>query len=359
MDRAQDTNSGVLAGQVVGVKSNIRVARQAWTAGIGARAGHRAAQDAPVVALCRAAGATILSRLSMDEGALGAATDNPHFGRCENPTRPGYSAGGSSGGSAAAVAAGAVGAALGTDTLGSVRIPAAYCGVYGLKLGPDVVSMDGVMPLAPSLDALGIIAATPKPIADLLNVLIPDSKASVLTGWAALPDTCLPECTPDILSDYRQASDRMQSLFGPPQLLDGLNLAGLSKDAFVLTEHEAVSSLGDQTGLSCGLSKLIDYGRSLTPEKLAPRRARLAAARSGVCQALAHSRVLLMPTVAEPAFAHGAQPPVGQADFTALANIAGLPALAIPAPRTPAPGSIQLVGPPGAEMSLVELATRL
>mgnify|MGYP000153026470 CR=1 FL=1 len=107
VDRAQAQSVGPLSGRVIGVKSNISVAGQAWTAGFGARAAEIAPRDAPVIARLRAAGATLLSRLAMDEGALGAATDNPHFGRSENPRVPGHSAGGSSGGSAAAVAAGA------------------------------------------------------------------------------------------------------------------------------------------------------------------------------------------------------------------------------------------------------------
>ncbi|MEC7257857.1 MAG: amidase family protein, partial [Pseudomonadota bacterium] len=209
-DRAQATGPGPLAGRIVGVKSNICVAGQGWTGGIGSRAREIADNDAAVVAALRAAGAAILSRLAMDEGALGASTDNPHFGRCDNPAWPGHSAGGSSGGSAAAVAAGAVHAALGSDTMGSVRIPAAYCGVYGLKLGADTVDMAGVLPLAPSLDALGLFAASPGGLTELLAVLAPECGAPEISGWCILPDDSLPDCDNGIRRAYDEMCGRMQ-----------------------------------------------------------------------------------------------------------------------------------------------------
>lgn len=359
VDRAQSPKVGPLAGRIVGVKSNICVVGQAWTAGIGARTAQIAANDAPVVTALRAAGATLLSRLAMDEGALGAATDNPHFGRCENPSAPGHSAGGSSGGSAAAVAAGAVDASLGSDTMGSVRIPAAYCGVYGLKLGSEAVDMTGVMPLAPSLDALGLFAQTPQMLRGLLDVLVPGVSGAKITGWCVLPEACLADCALEMRGAYDAACAQMQSLFGAPEVMGPLDLPALRGDAFLLTEAEAVATLGDQPGLSQGLEKLIAYGWTLTPERLAEVNMRLDAARAALRRVLGKNRVLLTPTVSEPAFAHGARPPVGQADFTVLANIACLPALAIPMTGTALPLSVQIVGPPGSESALLDIAEQL
>ncbi len=96
----------------------------------------------------------------MDEAALGALGDNPVFGRCHNPRAHDHTAGGSSSGSAAAVAAGLCIAALGTDTLGSVRIPASYCGIVGFVPSAGRVDSTGVLPLAPSLDRIGVLART-------------------------------------------------------------------------------------------------------------------------------------------------------------------------------------------------------
>ena len=94
----------------------------------------------------------------MHEAALGATTDNLVYGRCMNPLLNGYTPGGSSGGSAAAVADHLCTIALGTDTLGSVRIPAAYCGVFGYIPTQARLAMDGIVPLSPTLDVAGVLA---------------------------------------------------------------------------------------------------------------------------------------------------------------------------------------------------------
>jgi aspartyl-tRNA(Asn)/glutamyl-tRNA(Gln) amidotransferase subunit A len=363
VDRAQvlAVGQGPLVGRTIGLKSNIRVAGQAWTAGIGARAGQIAKSDAQVVSLLRGAGALILSRLAMDEGALGAATDNPHFGRCENPVWPGHSAGGSSGGSAAAVAAGAVDAALGSDTMGSVRIPAAYCGVYGLKTGAGVLAMEGVVPLAPSLDALGLFARTPAVLGHVLDVLCPAPQGACppIEGWIAPDRSTLAACHPDVMSFYDEIHAALGRLLGPHGASPAMDWPGLRGDAFILTEVEAVTSLGGEAGLSAGLAKLIDYGRHMPPQKLKEAADRLHVARCVLRAALGASRVLVLPAVAQPAFVHGTRPPAGQADFTVIANIAGVPALSIPRPDARPPVSVQLTGPQGSERALIDLAARL
>ena len=153
------------------IKSNIAVAGLAWTAGIGAYRQRIATSDAFVVERLRLAGATIVGSVNMEEAALGAVTDNPHFGRTHNPRRIGYTSGGSSGGSAAAVAAGLARVALGTDTMGSCRIPAACCGVVGFKPSFGRISVRGVEPLSRRLDHVGVLAATVKDVQTCFNVL--------------------------------------------------------------------------------------------------------------------------------------------------------------------------------------------
>jgi aspartyl-tRNA(Asn)/glutamyl-tRNA(Gln) amidotransferase subunit A len=128
---------GALSGICVGIKSNIAAVGAPTHGGIKAYAGEVAREDARVVKRLRAAGADVVASLNMEEGALGAQTDNPWFGKTQNPLKIGYTPGGSSGGSAAAVAAGYVHAALGTDTMGSVRIPSSYCGLFGFKPSHD------------------------------------------------------------------------------------------------------------------------------------------------------------------------------------------------------------------------------
>jgi aspartyl-tRNA(Asn)/glutamyl-tRNA(Gln) amidotransferase subunit A len=143
----------------VGVKDVIDVAGMPTTA--ASRILHRVPErDATCVARLRAAGAAIVGKLNTHEFAFGALTNSPHFGPALNPWNSAHSAGGSSGGSGAAVAAGLVDVALGTDTAGSIRIPAAFCGVTGHRPTIGLVPTDGVFPTAWSLDTVGPLACT-------------------------------------------------------------------------------------------------------------------------------------------------------------------------------------------------------
>lgn len=127
--------------------------------------------DATVVARCRAAGAVLLGKLNMHELAYGVTTDNPHFGATHNPWDLDRIPGGSSGGAGAAVAASLCAGAIGSDTGGSIRIPAALCGVVGLKPTYGRVSRHGIVPLSWSLDHIGPLAKTAEDAALLLEVL--------------------------------------------------------------------------------------------------------------------------------------------------------------------------------------------
>jgi aspartyl-tRNA(Asn)/glutamyl-tRNA(Gln) amidotransferase subunit A len=141
----------------VGVKDVIDVAGMPTTA--ASRILHRVPErDATCVARLRSAGAAIVGKLNLHEFAYGALTNSPHFGPALNPWNPEHTTGGSSGGSGAAVAAGLVDSALGTDTAGSVRIPAAYCGVTGHRPSTGLVPNDGVFPTSWSLDTVGPVA---------------------------------------------------------------------------------------------------------------------------------------------------------------------------------------------------------
>jgi aspartyl-tRNA(Asn)/glutamyl-tRNA(Gln) amidotransferase subunit A len=148
------------------------------TCGSKIRRDQRHEQTAQVLSRLDAAGAIELGRLNLSEFALGPTGQNAHYGRACNPWDPAVITGGSSSGSAAAVASGMVFAALGSDTGGSIRLPAALCGVAGLKPGQGRVSAQDIMPLAPSMDCVGPIARS---VADLALMF------AVLTGEPAEP----------------------------------------------------------------------------------------------------------------------------------------------------------------------------
>jgi len=371
--------AGPLAGLIVGVKDNIAVAGSACSAGLGARAGAPAATDAGATARLRAAGARLVPGLAMDEGALGATGENPHFGACRNPRYPDRIAGGSSAGPAALVAAGLADAALGTDTLGSVRIPAAYCGLLGLKPTRGAIGRSGVAPLAPSLDTVGILARAPDVLARVFDVLAgPDDDdpeslpcrrgAAMPPRRIGLPDARLSaSCAPEV----RRALERAGALLAGqahrmvPVALAGWRPEALRRAAFLLVEAEGAVSFAAELAipgtLSPGLRRLLEYGRDVPAARLVAALAEMRAAAAALARALARVDALLLPGVAHVAPRRGVPPPPDQADFTALANVAGTPALVLPVavPGGGPPASVQLVGRHGAERGLIALAGQI
>jgi aspartyl-tRNA(Asn)/glutamyl-tRNA(Gln) amidotransferase subunit A len=162
---------GPLHGVPISIKDLIDVEGAPTTAASRVRMGQVAQADAPVVARLRRAGAVIIGKNNLHEFAFGTTNEESAFGPARNPHDLSRSPGGSSGGSAAAVAAGMGWASIGTDTGGSIRIPAAACGVVGLKPAPGEISTVGVVPLSPSLDHVGPIARTVSDASVLYDVL--------------------------------------------------------------------------------------------------------------------------------------------------------------------------------------------
>lgn len=163
--------TGALHGVPVAIKDNISTRHLRTTAGSKILADWVPRADAPVVQRLRRAGAIVLGKTNMHEFAYGGTCTNPHHGAVRNPWHREHVPGGSSGGSGVAVAAGLCAAALGTDTAGSVRLPACQCGVVGIKATYGRVSIKGVVPLAWSLDHVGPLTRTVADAALLLHVL--------------------------------------------------------------------------------------------------------------------------------------------------------------------------------------------
>ncbi|WP_255170811.1 Asp-tRNA(Asn)/Glu-tRNA(Gln) amidotransferase subunit GatA [Natrononativus amylolyticus] len=164
-------DDGPLAGRTVAVKDNISTAGVRTTCGSKMLAEYVPPYDATVVERLKDAGATIVGKANMDEFGMGTTNETSHFGPVDNPAAPGRVPGGSSGGSAAAVAAGEADLALGSDTGGSIRCPAAFCGVVGIKPTYGLVSRYGLVAYANSLEQIGPLAPTVEEAAELLEVI--------------------------------------------------------------------------------------------------------------------------------------------------------------------------------------------
>lgn len=383
--RAAGRSLGPLDGVPIAVKDNLAVRGTVTTGGHAADGLAPDEADAEAVANLRAAGAVIVGKLNLHEGALGATTDNPHHGRTFNPLGEGLTPGGSSGGSGAAVAAGMVPIALGTDTMGSVRIPAAYCGTCGLKPTRGLVPVDGLVPLSPTLDTIGPLARSPRDLGLALDVMGSDGSGDpewmppaarhgrALAGaWKGLRvgiPTALDgvECEDAVLAAFDRACGAVTDLGGSLRsiALDGWDPSASRRAGLLVSEAEAALALGDAferepERYGEEFRGFVAYGASVSVTRLASGYGTIRRSGAAARAAFAECDVVLMPTAPQRAFPHGAEVPANQADLTALANFAGLPALALPVPsKDELPGSVQIVGPEWGERSLVALAEAL
>ncbi len=192
---------GPLHGLPFALKDNIETEGIRTTGGSKILSSHIPRRDASVVRKLKAAGAVILGKTNMPEFALGATTNNPHYGPTRNPYDLSRTPGGSSGGSAAATAAGLAAAALGTDTGGSVRVPSGLCGVVGLRPTHGRVGRGGVIPLSFSRDSVGPITRTVRDSAMVLEVIAGRDRADPQSASRPVPPYS--DLTPDGLRGRR------------------------------------------------------------------------------------------------------------------------------------------------------------
>jgi len=340
-----------VSGFRLAVKDNIDVAGLPTTAGLQAWRNRIAQHDAPVVATLKKNGAVIVGKTLMDEAAFGALGDNPWYGRVHNPARHGYTAGGSSAGSAAAVAAGLADLALGTDTLGSVRIPASYCGVVGYIPSAGRIDMAGVTPLAPSFDRVGLFTRTVPEMVAFAGMLFDHGSASGKPPSVGIL-THHPHCA--------QAAERLRRAGCRVTAIKALDWGALRRAMLLQVEVEAAPMLLALPSLSESLRRALEFGRDATPERLERAENTTAAARRTIREWMKND-LLLLPSTPQPAFPFDRPVPVDQADYATLSSLLGLPAISVPAPVAPGalPIGVQLVAPAGKDASLLTTAALL
>jgi Asp-tRNA(Asn)/Glu-tRNA(Gln) amidotransferase A subunit family amidase len=378
--RRRDGVIGRLDGIPIAIKDNFDVA--GWPTRSGLPMGRTPQYDAHVVARLRASGAVLTGKTNMDEGALGAVTDNPHYGPTHNPHRHGYTAGGSSGGAAAAVAAGLAVAAIGSDSLGSIRIPASYCGVFALKPTQGEISTRGMTPAARWLDTVGLIARSVDDLTVLLQVLAgydaddPRSRRRRVAlsppDWEPGKLRCgvlsnLPDrgVQPDVIALFEATLAKLDRELGERRNVDfeDWDFARARRAGLLLMEAEMLRTfemqLADTTHpVSPRFRHMLDYAARKSAADYADADRVLDTAALKMRRLFAQIDVLVTPTTPQGAFPLDGPVPDSQADLTSFANLAGCPAVSIPMGTLPdgMPVGLQLVGARGSDLRLLELA---
>ncbi|QMU79606.1 amidase [Streptacidiphilus sp. PB12-B1b] len=379
------TGDGPLRGLRLAVKDVLDVA------GLPTGAGHPdwlraqgpALADAEAVARLRAAGASVVGKTHTDELAYSLDGDNAHYGAPRNPAAPDRLCGGSSSGSASAVALGAADLGLGTDTAGSIRVPASYCGLFGFRPSHRGAPRAGIVPLAPSYDVPGLLARDAATLDAGLRALLGGPGEAWLGGVAPDSDRLL---VPDDL--WSAVSSRVREALRP--LLDrfGTGMAAVDRTpwfgpgsdtgrwqevrtAFITVQAaEAWACHGEwieraRPRFGPGVAERFARAATVTPGQQQAARATVAEAARQLGERLAPGSVLALPTTPGPAapVASGAADPGRRAAtvaLTCLASGAGAPAVSVPGTLLDgAPIGLCLVAAPGADEQLMALLARV
>lgn len=387
---AAGADAGPLAGVPFAVKDLIDQAGLPNTCG-ASFAPFVPAESAECVSRFEAAGAVPIGRVGLHEFAFGFSSENPWFGPVRNPLDPELSTGGSSGGSAAAIAAGIVPLALGTDTGGSVRVPAALCGVIGLKVTHGRGSIRGVYPLASGLDTVGPLAgnagdaelayqvlaghdpddpasqdepvAPPVPNRDISELRLAVPHPWVDTGY----EPRVEKAFQDTLHNLAELGATVSHLEVPETASPG---RGLASAYFEVVPVHRTRYTADPAAYGPDLQIRLRDALAVTADEYAAALEWRAWVRVGLDRVLADHDAIVTPTTA------AVTKPIGQetlllttgethyrsplSHFTALVNNAGLPALALPVAGTGLPPlSLHLVGKAWSESELLAICRAL
>ncbi len=352
--RRNGAELGPLDGVPLALKDLIDVAGVATTNGMEILRHAIAVEDAEVTRRLKAAGAVLLGKLNMHEGALGMTTDNIHFGKCRNPWHTAATPGGSSGGSGAAVAAGLAAGALGSDNMGSIRIPASFCGIAGLKPSNGLVSTRGMVELSWSTGAVGPMARGVDGLAMLMSVLAgPDPKNPWSRQAPETLDFTLPEA-PELAGlrigvpedfacesgpEAARAFERAAGVLGElgveirPISIDGLTASRMT--CLLIIEAEGAVAyaryLDDPTvRFATEVRQQLEFGRNLPTAKLVGALKTRALLQRRVEALFQEVDLLISPTTPRAAFSFEEAAPANTPSYMALANLCGLPALSLP-----------------------------
>lgn len=367
LDRAP-TGSGPLDGLGFGLKDLYDVAGR--VAGCGnpdwQRTHPAADSDCPVLARLLDAGARLTGITHTDELAYSLNGENAHYGTPVNPTAPGRIPGGSSSGSASVTAAGLVDFAIGSDTGGSVRIPATYCGLYGIRTTFGAIALDGCMPLAPSFDTCGWFARDAATFAKVGTVLLDQPVTAARPRRLVTDPALFSLCDPATAATLQRA---VEALDQPVETVDVGFDPERCKEAFRILQAREIWDVHGawvtevQPSFGPGVVDRFRMAAAITDAEVAEMQPVRDALRKRLTDLLGDGAMLVLPTAPGPAPVMNWDPVLLDAfryriiALTCLAGHAGLPQVSMPAGLSDgAPVGLSLMGTAGTDTALLGAA---
>jgi amidase len=355
---APPTGSGPLDGRTVAVKDLFPVIGFAVGAGNPQWLAEALPSDAdtPPVATLRAAGAALAGIAQTDELAYSLSGTNVHYGTPPNPAAPERVTGGSSSGPASAVALGEADIGLGTDTGGSIRVPASCCGLYGLRPTHGVVDNKGVLPLAPSFDTVGWMTRDAGTLRLAGAVLLPDGPTDLPARILLVPGTA------EVDDAVRRAAEQWRATVEPidwPGDADAMLAAFRAVQAVEAWRQHGPWIEAHPRALARDVEGRFRFGSTVDDKAEAEARASIAAWRAKLLALMGDDAWLALPAAGAPGHPRDVRPEAKHAwrqatlRCTVPASACGLPSVSIPTGASP-PIGLAFIGPPGADRALLE-----
>ncbi len=359
-------------GELFVVKPNIRVKSFPYTGGIKEYESSISLTDDPIITNIKNNGGIIIASSNMDEAAFGGDTSSSFYGRCINPINKNLSVGGSSGGSAAAISAGIVKYSIGTDTMGSVRIPASYCGVVGYKPSSLICTNRDLILLSDTYDTIGFMSNKVNNISNIyvlincLNYKKSEIKIKNKEIKCIVPTQVLEgEIKRNVLKDFKFTISKLKknNINIVIKNLDFWSPNYHRKALLKIVEHEGAQNLNelidnDKSQITDNLRKNLLYGKNIKSKEIQTLKFELNKLKNKIELLFEDYDLIITPTTPQNSFNISDKTPENQANFTCLANIADLPSLCLPFySKNKQPSSLQLISSNMNDEFLIEISS--
>ena len=329
-------------GELITVKPNIKVENFPYTGGIKHFEGSVSKNDDPIIKRIKENGGIVIGSTNMDEAAFGGDTSTSFYGRCINPNDKELSVGGSSGGSAAAIASGLVKFSIGTDTMGSIRIPASYCGIVGFKPSSSMTNNKDLILLSDTYDTIGFHSNNVFNINNLYKIInssIHNCDYKPINNIKCLVPNQIfnNDINKDVIEGFKEALLKIGK--------NGINIEYNDmhfwepnfhrKLLLKIVENEGAKNLKEllenkASYITEHLRNNLFFGKSIDKQEIKNIRLELEILKNQIKTIYKEFDLILMPTTPQNSFNIKDKPPENQANLTSLANIADLPAISLP-----------------------------